>query len=98
MMIAIENYPKKDRDRNIYVRYPVMVTEAYNEISLLQIPLGKWVAVDVLKDGYKPLLSPNPFDTFDQCQKACDRDNKFWGFKKDEIDFVVSTSMHNSTT
>lgn len=95
-MSSIENYPKKDGNRDIYVRYPVQVTEEYNEISPLQIEEGKWVAVNVLEEGYQPLLSPNPFETFEQCEKACRISNKFWGFTDDEVIAIVDASMNNS--
>ncbi len=94
--MKIPNYPKKDGDRLRYVRYPVQVNEAYNAKSPLQIPLDKWVAVDVLQEGYRPLLSPNPFESFEKCKKACDVSNRVVGFTEEECINVVAQSMANS--
>lgn len=96
MKNTLRNYPKKDGDRKLFVRWPVQVTEADVKAKKFigkAVQPGHWVAVNVLKDGYKHLPAAVPYNTEAECQKACDLSNELHGFTRDEAEHVVSLSM-----
>ena len=80
---VIKNYPHKDdRGNDRYARYPVFDS-------------GKWKAADVMEGGYMIPIWAVGFDTQKECQKACDIENKYWGYTPADVDRIVSWSMHN---
>lgn len=78
------SYPIVDGHRKHYLHHPVQKRN------------GKWVAADVLSDGYRPVEN-NPlkieFDTEGECQKGCDIHNNYHGWDKDTANQMVSASM-----
>lgn len=82
-----ENYPIVDGHRSHYLHYPVQKINR------------KWVAADVLPDGFISVEN-NPvkteFDTKEECQKGCDIHNNFHGWDKETANNMVSQSMENS--
>ncbi len=83
MTTVIEfEYPIIDEHRRHYIRHP-----ATNKN-------GKWMAVDVNKDGgYWELIAPIEFDDEEACQKACDIHNEYHKFSKDQILEVLKLSF-----
>lgn len=85
-----------DRGEKRYVRTPVQfykdkLPEGFQPI--VDIPEGKWVAVDVVEGGYTHSLFPVPFDTFKECEKACDIHNRYWGWDKKQANDIEAMSM-----
>lgn len=81
---VIKNYPRKDyQECPRYVRYPV-----FDE--------GKWKAADVMEGGYMIPLRTIGFDTQKECQKACDIENKFWGYTPEDVARIISWSMSSN--
>lgn len=89
----IPNYPLIDEHRKHYVRYPIQVMRGVKDLIGTNLPVGKFVAVDVLQKGYQHLLCPVIFDTEEECQKACDIHNKYHGWSKDDVNEIVGISM-----
>ena len=82
----IKDYPHKDdRGQDRYVKYPVCDG-------------GKWKGVDVVEGGYTVPLFATAFDTEAECQKACDIENKFWGYTPEDVEKIISWSMNNTKT
>ena len=80
---TIKNYPHKDdRGGDRYVRYPVCEN-------------GKWGAADVMEGGYMIPMFATAFDTRAECQKACDFENKWWGYTPEDVEKIVSWSMNS---
>lgn len=81
MMDAIKNYPRKDgRGQDRYVKYPALRD-------------GKWYAADVMQGGYMISIWAVGYGTMGECQKACDVENKFWGYTLESARLIVAWSM-----
>jgi hypothetical protein len=78
-------YPVIDEGKTVYVQYPVLKKNS------------KWVGADVLKDGGYISVEDNPlkteFNTFEECQKACNVHNTYHGWTKEEVTAIISESM-----
>jgi hypothetical protein len=78
-------YPVIDEGKTVYVQYPVLKKNS------------KWVGADVLKDGGYISIEDNPlkteFNTFEECQKACNTHNAYHGWTKEEVTAIISESM-----
>lgn len=80
---VIKNYPHKDdRGSNRYVKYPIF----HN---------GKWRATDLVKGCCMIPIWAGGFDTQEECQKACDIENKYWDYTPADVERIVSWSMYN---
>ena len=87
-------YPTIDGHRQHHVRYPVEVTESsIPKDSLIKFELGKWVAVDVLKKGYRHLIAPMFFDTEEECMKGCNIHNNYHRWSEKEVEEIIGSSM-----
>lgn len=80
----VENYPKKDGDKSMFVLY----AELFN---------GKWEPVAVmLPTGYKRSIIATRFETKEECEKCCTAHNKWAGYKDHEIEIIVVASFRNA--
>lgn len=97
------NYPLRRWDRlrgayrRIYVRVPVCVTRAMIERHPCPSLLieGKFMAVDVQLTGYSMLFAPTMYETFEDCQRACNAGNQFHGIKQDLYKKVLQQSLNS---
>lgn len=85
-----------DRGERSYVRTPVQYFK--NKLPdgfkmVVDIPEGKWVPVDVKEDGYSHLIAPTAFDSFKECEKACDVHNRYWGWDRQQAIEIEAMSM-----
>ncbi len=81
------NYPKIDEHRKHYLHWPV------------QNKKGKWVAANILEDGYMKVDGDHTkvqFQTEEHCQRACDIHNSWCGWSKKQAMAMVAYSMNNS--
>lgn len=101
-MIKLNNYPRIVNGEEIYVRFPVKIEQHHiafrqqNDWPMLRHKVDKWMAVNVLENGYSqiPLCSATKSEKL--CIKSCEMYNEFYGFTKREVHQIISTSMMNS--
>lgn len=89
-------YPKIKGGHRVYVRYPVQITQLDLGKTVVDLTLGKWMAVNVhLPTGYSRLIAPVQFDTEEECQKACDAHNMCYKFTQKQVMAIIDLSMQN---
>ena len=75
-------YPKEGhKGQKYYVRYPV------------QRKNGKWIAAEVLENGFLDLPIYTQFETESEAKKACDMHNNYHGWSKVEVYKITYQSM-----
>ena len=93
-------YPKMDCIPR-FVRMPQIFTAEdaeYIKDNLetdadVNIPVDKWIAVEVHREGYSFLKHPVLFDDEESCQRACDAHNRMFGWSEEEANDIISMSM-----
>lgn len=102
-MDILENYPKKVRNRDEFVKFTLKVTKAL--ISELQrknvlcgyfLKPGVFIPVEVTLEGYNVPPSVSTFDTEDECKQACKAHNAWAGYSVDEAIRIIWFSMKNA--
>lgn len=82
MTNEIQKYPKEGRNgQKYYVRYPVRRKN------------GKYIAAEVLENGYLDLPIYTEFETEQSAKKACEVHNRYHGWSKAEVDKIICMSM-----
>lgn len=88
-------------NRNIYVRYPLQVTEEIQkklqELGFLVPNVGQWIPVAILsRGGYQFIDSVTPSDSEVFCRKCCDIHNKYHGWRGIEIKRILQKSFSHA--
>lgn len=84
-MADIINPIKDSRGQFHYIKYPV------------QRDNKKWVAADVVEDGYVDNgFTLIEFDSEKECKKACDIHNRYHGWSERDVFVYVYNSMNRS--
>ncbi len=75
-------YEKKDhRDNLVYPMYPVQEEDADNVIAAF-----------IVGNGYTP-VSPVTYESEEECRKACDVHNGFYGWTNIEVETIFFKSI-----
>lgn len=96
MQTINKQYPIIDEDRKHYVRTPVQITDSVlGKFPIILTP-GKWMAVDVVENGFSYLIAPAQFDTEQECQTCCDIHNRHHGWTEDEAAQIIRASIEGT--